>query len=70
MEILIPLDPTQMADIFEEIVATEGKASVGKVAKYLAQHGILSPRTHRPFSRQNVWLSLIKSPRGRKLMGQ
>jgi hypothetical protein len=69
-DIRVPLDPDQMSDIYEHLLTATGSASVGKVAQYLADHGILSWKTRRPFTRQNVHLAMTRSERGRALLNR
>ena len=67
-QIVTPLNPEQMCDIYIELRETTGKASVGRVAKYLADHGIINQMTHRPYTRQNCHLSMLKSLRSKKIL--
>ena len=64
-EIHIPLNPEQMADLYEWLQGQDerGKTSVGKVAEYLKGVGLKSPKTKRAYSRQNVFLALKRSSR-------
>lgn len=68
MDIRIPLDPEQIVEVWNLIVAEQGKSSLGKVARYLANHGVLSQATRRPYSRQALYLVLLKSPEGASIM--
>lgn len=62
------LDQVLVCDVFEAALERDGQTSVGKVAQELADKGYISSRTGHCYSRQNVWLVLKKSERGKKLI--
>jgi len=68
MDVRIPLEPDQIVEIWHLIEAEQGKSSLGRVARYLADHGVLSQATRRPFSRQAIFLCMLKSPEGASIM--
>lgn len=67
-QIRVPLDGDQVTDIYIGLRESDGKTSVGRVAQFLANHGILSPFTRRPFTRQAIHLIMLRSERGREAL--
>jgi len=66
--IRLPLDPAQMTDIYLELRETTGKSSVGRVAAWLAQVGIINQMTRRPYTRQAIHLVMLQDPRSKKVL--
>jgi hypothetical protein len=64
------LEEGLVCDLFEAALSRDGSTSVAKIARELAEKGYLSRRTKRAYSRQNVWLVLRKSARGRDLLAR
>lgn len=58
------LDPDYVADIWEDLE----EPSFAKVAQVMADRGIMSPSTGRPYTRQNLHLTMHKTDRGSELV--
>lgn len=57
------LNPDYVIEIWKSIE----NPSLAKVAVELAKRGILSPRTGRPYTRQNLHLRMLLSEEGRQI---
>jgi hypothetical protein len=64
------LSPDFVCDVWEQLLAKRGDVSLQDVADQLAVLKHFSPRTGRPYSRQNLHLVLQKTARGKAILAK
>ena len=62
------LDLDLVCDVWERLLKERNDVSLQDVAEALAEQGILSPRTKRAYTRQQIHLALKKTPRGQAIL--